>query len=67
MVTGKLPYEKLTQIQLITEVGKNGLRPSLDDEKDCSKEWKEIITQCWSQDPQSRPTMKQVVEMIEKM
>jgi len=66
IVTKQLPYSEMNQAQIIIEVANQGLRPPFNDD-DCSKEWKEIIEKCWSQDPQSRPTMSEVIGMIKQI
>lgn len=49
----------------VTELVKEGQRPTLT--ADLHPDYVDIMTQCWAQDPEDRPTAKQVVARIEKI
>ena len=52
----------LNAVAILTAVGK-GERPKL--AENCSPAEKLIITKCWAQDPAERPTMNEVVQILQ--
>ncbi|OHS99985.1 hypothetical protein TRFO_33445 [Tritrichomonas foetus] len=52
MTTGKVPYCDVPSNQLLTQI-RDGKKPSL---KKAPKTIKSLIEECWSNDPQSRPS-----------
>lgn len=63
LLSGTVPYAgaEFTRDRIAERVGK-GDRPQLP--KGLEKPWQDLLVACWQQHPQSRPTMKRVVEMI---
>jgi hypothetical protein len=55
---GKLPYDTLTNEEVISHV-LEGFRP--DRPSECTDEVWNIITECWAADPESRPTFQEVI------
>ncbi|XP_076929375.1 serine/threonine-protein kinase STY13-like [Bidens hawaiensis] len=64
LITGTLPYQNLTDLQAAFAVVNKGLRPTVPN--DCLPILREIMTRCWDVDPTVRPTLSQVVKMLEK-
>lgn len=63
MVTNQVPFDGLNQMQLLCSII-NKERPPVDG---ILPEWKFIITQCWDDDPNRRPSATEVLKMIEKL
>lgn len=63
LITGVLPYQNLTDVQLAFAVVNKGLRPTVPD--DCLPVLSQIMTRCWDADPNVRPSFSQVVKMLE--
>ena len=63
LVTTKTPFqdEGLNRYQPIQSVLK-GRRPQIDG--GVAEEWKSLIEKCWDQEPEARPTMEEVVDML---
>ena len=63
LVTTKTPFqgEGLNSYQLSQSVLK-GRRPQIDG--GVAEEWKSLIEKCWDQEPEARPTMEEVVDML---
>jgi len=58
--------EPFSQFKFSVEIGKqvvNGLRPPIP--KSCPPVWKDLMELCWAQEPESRPTFKQVLHYIQ--
>nr|XP_043628565.1 serine/threonine-protein kinase STY13-like [Erigeron canadensis]XP_043628566.1 serine/threonine-protein kinase STY13-like [Erigeron canadensis] len=64
LITGKLPYQNLKDVQLAFAVVNKGLRPTIPD--DCLPIFREIMTRCWDVEPTVRPHFTEVVQMLEK-
>ncbi|XP_023739609.1 serine/threonine-protein kinase STY13 [Lactuca sativa] len=64
LITGKLPYHNLTDVQAAFAVVNKGIRPAIPD--DCLPILGEIMTRCWDVDPHVRPHFSEVVKMLEK-
>lgn len=60
----KEPYEELAFSQIAIEVV-GGLRPTIP--PSCSKELETLITACWNQDPEVRPSFDEIVERLESL
>lgn len=59
------PYRQLETSQVIREVANNGLRPERP--KYCHSQLYRIMSQCWSTNPEDRPTFKDLVSQLDKM
>lgn len=55
-------YTGMNQYKLFTYIS-GGNRAEIP--KNVPKIWKELITECWSQDPENRPTFDDIVEVIQ--
>ena len=65
IVTGKTPFYELgKKIDLLTlaKKVKKGIRPSLSD--DIPENMKDLLQQCWSQDPKERPSFDEVFQLL---
>lgn len=62
MMTLKAPFEKLTIPQICNKVA-SGERPELIDS--IEEPYKSLIEQCWSQNPNERPTFAQIIEELQ--
>ena len=61
MLTLKVPFKDCDYVYLLLHVT-NGYRPEIDSNiPDC---YRELIQQCWSQDPSERPTFDEIVERL---
>ena len=63
LMTRKIPFEGIDPFQVIAAV-KSGERAKIPEEG--PKEMKEIVRKCWEQEPEKRPTSKEVSETLEK-
>lgn len=66
MLSGKLPYlgeQFISPIDLLHKVG-SGLRPKLSDISHADESLKDIVTQCWDEDPKKRPTAMQILDRL---
>ncbi|KAH8312265.1 hypothetical protein KR044_009994 [Drosophila immigrans] len=63
----KEPFELLTNpMTILDKVTKDKLRPLLEDIPECPKYIKKLMERCWSPEPGDRPTMKAVVEILQR-
>mmetsp|Transcript_17187 Transcript_17187/g.39781 ORF Transcript_17187/g.39781 Transcript_17187/m.39781 type:complete len:291 (-) Transcript_17187:52-924(-) len=62
----RCPYAELglDQMQIAYQVIHNGIRPQFD--QFCNQEAADIIMLCWNTDPALRPTLKQVIELLDE-
>lgn len=61
MVTLEEPFKRMPAVQLAKDVC-SGSRPEIPaDTPDC---YRALITQCWSQEPEKRPTFSKIVDML---
>ena len=65
LLTRKIPYEAVQAELEIRESVKNGEREDIPD--NCPALITELITGCWSQKPENRPSAEQVVDYIAKI
>jgi len=59
------PFPGMPPFQIVFAVGNQQLRPKLDDS--WPQPWVDLITSCWSEDPDARPTFEEVLETLEKL
>eukprot|EP01132_Coremiostelium_polycephalum_P004784 gene4784-5967_t len=57
------PYAGMPPFQVIFAVGREGLRPPIP--MTCPPDFVKIITDCWSENPSSRPSMEDVLKRLE--
>ncbi|XP_059318413.1 serine/threonine-protein kinase STY13-like [Lycium ferocissimum] len=63
LITGMLPFQKMTAVQAAFAVVNKGVRPAIPN--DCLPVLSEIMTRCWDANPDNRPPFSQVVRMLE--
>ncbi|GLJ06645.1 hypothetical protein SUGI_0043900 [Cryptomeria japonica] len=65
LLTGKEPYADLHDGALIGGVVRNTLRPHVPDQ--CDPAWRSLMEQCWSTDPNGRPSFKDIANQLRAM
>jgi len=65
MATQKYPYDGQPPYQIVIQVATQGLRPELPDS--ILGEFRQLITQCWDEDPSNRPTFGDLVLYLEQL
>ncbi|XP_061990758.1 serine/threonine-protein kinase STY13-like [Rosa rugosa] len=63
LITGMLPFSKMTAVQAAFAVVNKGVRPIIP--ADCLTVLGEIMTRCWDPNPDARPPFTEVVRMLE--
>ncbi|XP_028548466.1 serine/threonine-protein kinase STY46-like [Dendrobium catenatum] len=63
LLTGKLPYEYLTPLQVAVGVVQKGLRPTIP-KRTCPK-LAQLLEMCWQQDPAQRPDFSEILEILQ--
>ncbi|PRQ35832.1 putative dual-specificity kinase TKL-Pl-4 family [Rosa chinensis] len=63
LITGMLPFSKMTAVQAAFAVVNKGVRPIIP--ADCLTVLGEIMTRCWDPNPDARPPFTDVVRMLE--
>ncbi|KAG8370872.1 hypothetical protein BUALT_Bualt13G0028500 [Buddleja alternifolia] len=58
ILTGEEPYANMHCGAIIGGIVKNTLRPPIPEW--CDPEWRKLMEQCWSADPQSRPSFTEI-------
>ncbi|CAM6106557.1 unnamed protein product [Calypogeia fissa] len=64
IVTGLTPYEEMTTVQAAFAVVHKHLRPQIPD--NCPRPLKELMEECWAENPDKRPSFWQIVERLEQ-
>lgn len=59
------PFPGMPPFQIVFAVGTQGLRP--DTSPDWPEEWVSLITDCWQEDPELRPTFEEILERLERL
>jgi len=54
------PYNGMAPFQVVLAVGTKGMRPPIP--KDCPLPWADIITDCWNEKPDARPSFDQLID-----
>lgn len=62
---GSTPYKHLQTEQVIEKVARDGERPEKPEY--CHSQLFEIMSKCWSQRPEERPTFKSLVKQLDEM
>ncbi|XP_010466898.1 PREDICTED: probable serine/threonine-protein kinase DDB_G0267686 [Camelina sativa] len=65
ILTGEEPYADMHYGAIIGGIVKNTLRPPIP--KTCSADWKNLMEQCWSVDPDSRPPFTEITSRLRTM
>ncbi|PNY11597.1 serine/threonine protein kinase [Trifolium pratense] len=65
ILTGEEPYANMHCGAIIGGIVSNTLRPSIP--KRCDSEWKKLMEECWSPDPEARPSFTEVKNRLRSM
>jgi len=65
ILTRTKPYPGLNGIEVATQVVSNGLRPQFP--SGTQMDLQEIISKCWEEDPNERPTFKQLLAQLQQL
>ncbi|PIN22757.1 Tyrosine kinase [Handroanthus impetiginosus] len=65
ILTGEEPYANMHCGAIIGGLVKNTLRPPIPER--CDPEWRNLMEQCWSADPQSRPSFTEITNRLRSM
>ncbi|XVF21421.1 hypothetical protein REPUB_Repub12eG0088800 [Reevesia pubescens] len=63
--TGEEPYADMHCGAIIGGIVKNTLRPPIPER--CDPDWRKLMEQCWSPDPESRPTFTEITNRLRSM
>lgn len=62
-VTRKELYEGMPPFQVVLAVGSKEMRPEIP--KTSSKDWVELMTNCWNENPNWRPNFDEIMTILE--
>lgn len=65
ILTGEEPYGNMHCGAIIGGIVKNTLRPPIPDR--CDSEWKKLMEECWSADPEIRPSFTDITKSLRSM
>ncbi|KAB2602083.1 hypothetical protein D8674_003088 [Pyrus ussuriensis x Pyrus communis] len=65
ILTGEEPYANMHCGAIIGGIVKNSLRPPIPER--CDSEWKNLMEQCWSPDPDIRPSLTEITNRFRAM
>lgn len=65
ILTGEEPYANMHYGAVIGGIVKNTLRPTIPEW--CDPQWRKLMEQCWSADPQARPPFMDVANKLRSM
>ncbi|CAN4093644.1 unnamed protein product [Withania somnifera] len=65
ILTGEEPYANMHCGAIIGGILKNTLRPPIPER--CYPEWKKLMEQCWSADPEARPSFTEIRNRLKSM
>ncbi|CAL1361597.1 unnamed protein product [Linum trigynum] len=65
ILTGEEPYADMHCGAIIGGIVKNTLRPAVPE--DCDQDWRELMEQCWSLNPDSRPSFTEIANRLRVM
>ncbi|KAJ7950364.1 Mitogen-activated protein kinase kinase kinase [Quillaja saponaria] len=65
ILTGEEPYADMHCGAIIGGIVKNSLRPLIPER--CDPEWRKLMEQCWSADPESRPSFTEITNRLRSM
>ncbi|XP_021907336.1 uncharacterized protein LOC110821722 [Carica papaya] len=65
ILTGEEPYEDMHCGAIIGGIVKNTLRPPIPER--CDPEWRKLMEQCWSPDPECRPSFTEITNRLRSM
>mmetsp|Transcript_12227 Transcript_12227/g.21202 ORF Transcript_12227/g.21202 Transcript_12227/m.21202 type:complete len:353 (-) Transcript_12227:638-1696(-) len=68
IVTGHLPFDKMSPVEVGLRVASGGLRPAkLEERENCPQGLCDLIHQCWAEDQAARPTFRQILDRLETL
>mmetsp|Transcript_19358 Transcript_19358/g.28862 ORF Transcript_19358/g.28862 Transcript_19358/m.28862 type:complete len:88 (+) Transcript_19358:2197-2460(+) len=56
------PYPSMPPFQIVFAVGNQGARPKIN--PSWPSHWIKLITDCWAEDPDERPTFDEIIEIL---
>lgn len=65
ILTGEEPYENMHCGAIIGGIVKNTLRPPVPEH--CDPDWRKLMEQCWSPDPDTRPSFTEITNRLRSM
>ncbi|KAE8664843.1 thioredoxin-like protein 4B-like isoform X1 [Hibiscus syriacus] len=65
ILTGEEPYADMHCGAIIGGIVKNTLRPAIPE--CCHPDWRKLMEQCWSPDPESRPSFTEITKRLRSM
>ncbi|XP_047164764.1 uncharacterized protein LOC124834172 isoform X2 [Vigna umbellata] len=65
LLTGEEPYADMHCGAIIGGIVKNTLRPPVPER--CDSEWRKLMEECWSPDPESRPSFTEITSRLRSM
>ncbi|OMO98847.1 Phox/Bem1p [Corchorus capsularis] len=65
ILTGEEPYADMHCGAIIGGIVKNTLRPPIPER--CDPDWRKLMEQCWSPDPESRPSFTEITDRLRTM
>ncbi|XP_058758943.1 uncharacterized protein LOC131632178 [Vicia villosa] len=65
LLTGEEPYADMHCGAIIGGIVKNTLRPPIPDR--CDPEWRKLMEECWSRDPEYRPSFTEITNRLRSM
>ncbi|XWS76131.1 hypothetical protein CRYUN_Cryun01aG0150200 [Craigia yunnanensis] len=65
ILTGEEPYADMHCGAIIGGIVKNTLRPPIPEH--CDPDWRKLMEQCWSRDPESRPSFPEITNRLRSM
>ncbi|KAK7395349.1 hypothetical protein VNO78_15901 [Psophocarpus tetragonolobus] len=65
LLTGEEPYADMHCGAIIGGIVKNTLRPPVPER--CDSEWRQLMEECWSPDPESRPSFTEITGRLRSM
>uniref|UniRef100_A0A5B6ZIV1 Protein kinase domain-containing protein n=1 Tax=Davidia involucrata TaxID=16924 RepID=A0A5B6ZIV1_DAVIN len=65
ILTGEEPYANMHCGAIIGGIVKNTLRPLIPER--CDPEWRRLMEQCWSADPEARPSFTDITNRLQSM
>jgi len=62
-ITREDPFAGMPPFQIVLAVGTKGLRPQIPTK--CPPNWLKLITDCWAEDPKTRPSFDDIMQRLE--
>lgn len=61
----KVPFGDINTTEYLQRVVEGGERPPVEDKVEWPREFRQLLEECWDENPNLRPNMKQIVERME--